>query len=315
MGKKVILISLGIIFLMPASLSAKDYDYDSKFPIKVPTFKPFELKGYKRREIEKDELEKKYSPTIKPRSKTSDNEPAPIIIHEKPARVKPIIVIDAGHGGMDPGAIGKAGTQEKDITLNYAKSLKNMLEGTMKYDVVLTRSTDVFVNLDERVRIARKADGNILISLHADAHKNPKTRGLSVYTLSERRANYEKNQMMKKADREEVIRGVDLKNESDDLQHTIIDLAQRHTKNTSYEFADMVVNNLGNEAKLLRNTLREASLEVLTGADIPSVLVELGYLSNRYEEKLLRTDEHMIRLLAGIKRSIDSYFKKYPLEK
>lgn len=224
---------------------------------------------------------------------------------------KPVIVIDAGHGGVDPGAIGRTGVKEKDITLSTAHILRKMLIQTGKYRVVLTRSNDAYIGLRDRVKKARELDGDLFISLHADSHPKPSTRGLSVYTISEGRSKREGDKLLRKADREEVIRGVDTAGHEDDVQRVLIDMAQRETKNSSATFAELVVRELGNDAKLLRNTHRFAGFAVLTGADLPSVLIELGYLSNASEESLLRTENYRTRLSRGITDAINAYFLRH----
>jgi N-acetylmuramoyl-L-alanine amidase len=224
---------------------------------------------------------------------------------------KAIIVIDPGHGGKDPGAIGKLGTREKDITLSYSKALRDALLKTGRYKVYMTRSNDKYVGLNARVNKARWAGGDVLISIHADSIRNPKTRGFSIYTISKNRAEREAKKLLRKANKEEVIKGVELKGESRDVQEAIIDFAQSETKDVSDNFSEILAKYLKKKTKPLRNTNREGSLAVLTGADIPSVLIELGYLSNRYEEKLLRTGSHRKKMVASISAAIDEYFNKY----
>lgn len=235
-------------------------------------------------------------------------------VKDKPKAInyKPVIVIDAGHGGIDPGAISRRGIKEKNITLKYAKALKKELENTKKYRVFLTRRDDKFIKLSERVERARKAKGDLFISLHADSHPDPDTRGLSVYTISSSRAEKEAGKLLTKADKEEVINGVNMKKQSDDVQHMLIKLAQRETTNNSSEFASILVKELGSDARLLENPHRSAGFAVLTGADVPSVLMELGYLTNRHEEKLLQTGDYQKKLVIGIRDAIEKYFEKNP---
>lgn len=231
-----------------------------------------------------------------------------------PVTRKPVIVIDAGHGGMDPGATGKSGIYEKKITLQYALALKKLLESSGKYKVYLTRSDDHYVDLGERVKKARGWKGDLFISLHADSHKDSDTRGLSVYTISEDRAQRETDKLYDKAGQTEVIRGVNLKGEDKEVQGVLLDLARRANTNTAATFAEMLVQKMGNNAKLLDHTHRQKSLAVLTDIDITSVLIELGYLSNRYEEKQLRTDAYRATLTTGIRNAIDDYFTRFPLQ-
>jgi N-acetylmuramoyl-L-alanine amidase len=220
----------------------------------------------------------------------------------------PVVVVDAGHGGIDPGALGRSGTREKKITFAFAVALKDALERTGKYKAILTRKGDYYVNLRERVKIAHKQKGDIFISLHADSHPRSKTRGLSVYTLSEKASDREADSLAKKANQGDVISGVDLTSASSDVQQVLIDMVQRDTKNASAYFAEVLVRELGKEAKLLKNTHRFAGFAVLTAADIPSVLVELGYLSNSTEERLLRTESYKKKLVSAMVTAINQYF-------
>jgi len=244
----------------------------------------------------------------KNRNKSHNSSPS---APQSPPR-KAVIVIDAGHGGVDPGAIGKSGKYEKNITLLYAKTLRTILEKSGRYKVILTRDRDVYVPLSQRVKRAQKSKADLLISLHADSHKNSNTRGLSVYTLSKKRAKREARKLLNKADKETVIHDIDLRKEDDDLQNMIIQMAQRRTTNNSTTFAEMIVEELGNSARLLRNTHRSAGFMVLTGADVPSVLIELGYMSNKDEERLLQKRKYRAKLVKGIMSAIDRYFEDFP---
>lgn len=243
-------------------------------------------------------------------SKSTNKRVIPFKPKHKPRRI-PVIVIDPGHGGKDPGAIGRLGTKEKQITFLYSAELKRALERTGKYKVVLTRYGDVYVPLKSRVDKARKYNGDILISIHADSIGNRNVRGFSVYTISNNRAQREARKLLRKADREEVIRGVEMRGESRDVKEAIIDFAQKETKSVSDSFSKIVAKHLGQKVKPLNRTNREGSLAVLTGADIPSVLIELGYLSNSYEERLLRQQEHRRKIVRSIISAIDEYFKRF----
>lgn len=284
----------------PASMRKPKRNYNKKkTDVKAPASmqKPEEKPSPQKVELVDEIVAPK--PIVKPSS----------LEKQKKRTGKPVIVIDAGHGGIDPGSIGRSGMQEKLITMKYAASLQKQLEKTGKFKAVLTRKGDYYVNLRDRVVIAREAKGDLFISLHADSHPNPKTRGLSVYTLSEQASDREAANLAEKANREDVLEGVDLKNENVDLQTLLIDMVQRDTKNKSAEFAELMVASLGKEAKLLKNSHRFAGFVVLTGADVPSVLVELGYMSNRVEEKLLRTDSYRENIVAAITKAVDKYFE------
>ncbi len=232
-------------------------------------------------------------------------QPAP---QEKPRNAKPVIVIDPGHGGVDPGAIGVSGIYEKEVTLRVARELKQELERSGRYKVLLTRDRDVFLPLRERVARARSASADLFISLHADAMADPRISGASVYTLSEKASDAEAQALADKENKSDMIAGMDLSHESPEITNILIDLAQRETMNLSAGFAANLIDELARETRLLRNTHRFAGFAVLKAPDVPSVLVELGYLSNEREERLLRTPEYRAKLATALSRSIDRYF-------
>jgi N-acetylmuramoyl-L-alanine amidase len=221
---------------------------------------------------------------------------------------KAVVVIDPGHGGVDPGALGVSGIYEKHITLAMARELKAQLEKGGRYKVHLTRDRDVFIRLRERVAIARQYGADLFISLHADSVANPQLAGLSVYTLSQTASDGEAQTLADKENKADLIAGIDLSHESADVANILIDLAQRETMNRSAGFAGGVVTELGRETTLLGNTHRFAGFAVLKAPDVPSILVELGYLSNPTEEKLLRQPEYRLKLAKGIARAIDRHF-------
>ena len=232
----------------------------------------------------------------------------PIPRMKPPSDSRRIVVLDAGHGGIDPGTQGKSGLREKDIVLKMALELAAMLEATGRYRVVLTRDDDTFLRLRERVATARRAGGELFISIHADAHPLSTTRGTSVYTLSETASDAEAAALAEKENKADVIAGVDLSHENKEVANILIDLAQRETMNWSAIFARLLVEELGQRVTLLRRTHRFAGFAVLKAPDLPSVLVELGYLSNRDEERALNDRAHRARLAAGIVAAIDRYF-------
>jgi N-acetylmuramoyl-L-alanine amidase len=220
----------------------------------------------------------------------------------------PMIVIDAGHGGIDPGALGVTGIYEKEITLLVAQTLRDLLTATGRYDVRLTRDGDNFIRLRDRIAIARAAGADLFLSLHADAHETTDLRGASVYTLSENASDEEAEALAAKENKADLIAGVDLSSESEVVTGILIDLAQRETKNHSVLFARLLIDAIGGEAHLLRNTHRFAGFAVLKAPDVPSVLVELGYLSNAEDEALLRSPEYQAKLGRAIVEAIDAYF-------
>lgn len=225
-----------------------------------------------------------------------------------PADGKPVVVIDPGHGGVDPGAIGVSGIYEKYITLAVARELKAALEKNGRYKVFLTRDRDIFIRLRDRVAIGRQYNADLFISLHADSVANPQLKGLSVYTLSQNASDSEAQALADKENKADLIAGIDLSHESADVANILIDLAQRETMNRSAGFAGGVVDEVGRETSLLGNTHRFAGFAVLKAPDVPSVLIELGYLSNETEERNLRQPEYRAKLAKGVSRAVDRFF-------
>ncbi len=240
-----------------------------------------------------------YRPQASPRSKNQKQTP----------QKKPMVVIDAGHGGADPGAISTSGRYEKHITLSMAKELKQILIKTGRYRATLTRNSDQFLRLRDRIAIARDADADVFLSIHADSIKNPQIRGLSVYTLSEQSSDKEAEALAKRENKADLIAGVDLTGESAEVTSILIDLAQRQTMNESAYLAEYLIKTLGRHTKLLRRTHRFAGFAVLKAPDVPSILIELGYLSNPKDERLLFSKKHRAQLAKGIVKGLDDYFK------
>lgn len=222
----------------------------------------------------------------------------------------PLIVIDAGHGGNDPGTIGSRGTHEKHITLEYAKALQLALHRSGRYRVQLTRNDDRFIILRDRIKIAQKAKASLFISLHADSAPRDNARGLSVYTVSEKASDAEAEALAARENKVDILSGLDLSHERADVADILISLAQRDTKNQSSLLADILVQELGKRVKLLNNPHRFAGFAVLKAPDIPSVLIETGFLSNREEERLLKSDRHRDKVIEGIVAAIDAYYAK-----
>ena len=229
----------------------------------------------------------------------------------KPERNGPVVVaIDPGHGGVDPGTRGRSGVYEKRITLAAARELARQLTATGRYRVVFTRDRDVFVPLPTRVAIARKAGASLFISLHADSIADRKVRGASVYTLSENASDAESAALAAKENKADVIAGIDLSSQVYDpeVANILIDLAQRQTNNDSGVFAETLVPELGTVERLLRKTHRNAGFRVLKAPDVPSVLIEMGYLSNPRDERMLRNPAMRAKLMGAVRRAIDRYF-------
>ena len=221
---------------------------------------------------------------------------------------KRVIVIDAGHGGVDPGAHGQSGVNEKDVVLAFAQQFAAQLRTSGRYEVHLTRDSDRFIPLRERVNITRRHDADLFISIHADAIDRTSVSGMSIYTLSETSSDKEAAALAAKENMSDVIAGVDLQGESSEVTDILIDLAQRETKNFSVRFAQTVVRNADGATNLLDRTHRFAGFRVLKAPDVPSVLVELGFLTNRSDERNLTSSSWRNRVAGTLVQSVDSYF-------
>ncbi|CCG09217.1 N-acetylmuramoyl-L-alanine amidase [Pararhodospirillum photometricum DSM 122] len=232
--------------------------------------------------------------------------PVAATLAAQPVR-RPTIVLDPGHGGRDPGAISPSGQYEKDLTLTMGRELRKTLEGTGRYRVVMTRSDDRSIALRDRIALGRQAEGDLFISLHADAMRDPGVRGLSVYTLSETASDAEAGALADRENKADILLNADLSNQSPDVANILIDLAQRATMNNSALFANTLIRNLPGDVRKLIKTHRSAGFAVLKAPDMPSVLVEMGFLSNQTDENLLRTAGYRSKLADAIVRSIDDY--------
>ncbi|MGB8612497.1 MAG: N-acetylmuramoyl-L-alanine amidase [Pseudolabrys sp.] len=223
---------------------------------------------------------------------------------------RPLIVIDPGHGGIDNGAKGTGGELEKDVVLAFALILREKLEAQGKYRVAMTRSEDEFIALGERVRFARSRNAALFVSVHADAL--PKREGLAegatVYTLSENASDAEAARLAETENKADVIAGVDLTAEPDDVANILVDLAQRETKTFSMQFARTVVEELKSAARLHKHPLKSAGFKVLLAPDVPSVLVELGYMSTKDDLKQLTSANWRARTAQALAQAVDAYF-------
>ena len=237
--------------------------------------------------------------------------PAPEPFTPKPrkqANSKPVIVLDAGHGGVDPGALGRK-AREKSVTLNFTRELAKQLRATGKYKVYLTRNRDIYIPLRQRVNIARKHNADLFISIHADAIKRKNVRGMSIYTLSETASDKEAAALAKKENQSDIIAGIDFADQPPEVANILIDLAQRETKNLSVKFANLVVDNARGKTRLLDRTHRFAGFRVLKAPDVPSVLIELGFLTNRSDEKQLLSSAWRRKVAGALVNSVDGFFR------
>jgi N-acetylmuramoyl-L-alanine amidase len=232
---------------------------------------------------------------------------------ERPVDAKPVVVLDPGHGGVDPGTSSASGITEKEVVLTFARTLKAKLEARGHYEVYLTRDDDIFLPLRERVAIAQKKGANLFLSIHADyfPNKTDKATGATVYTLSEEASDEEARALAAKENFSDALAGVELPSDSDEvLANILIDLAQRETQNRSVVFARSIVGELAGKGALHTRRLRSAGFRVLKAPDIPSVLLELGFLSNPEDEKRLTSEAWRNRTADAVAGSIDAYFAK-----
>ncbi len=244
------------------------------------------------------------------RRKKRSKEAAPIVEPKHGANGRHVIVIDTGHGGVDPGTISKGGHYEKNITLAAGLALKKLLESSSRYRVVMTRSRDIFVPLEKRVAIGRRSGADLFLSLHADSIANRKVRGATVYTLSETASDSEAAALARKENKSDIIAGVDLDGESPLLMEILIDLMQRETMNYSAEFANLLIPEMSQTMVLRTNSHRFAGFRVLKAPDVPSVLIEMGYLSNVKDVQMLTSPQGISRVAQAIARAIDAYFRR-----
>lgn len=224
---------------------------------------------------------------------------------------KPLIIIDPGHGGQDPGALGANGMYEKTIVLAVGLELKKQLEQSGKYRVKMTRDSDVFIPLRGRVNYARQNKGDLFISLHADSIQNSRVTGASVYTISEKASDSETEKLAERENKSDLIAGIDLSHQEDDVAGILIDLTARDTMNQSRYLAKTVLRNFDQHGiKTLDGSERSAGFAVLKAMDIPSILVEMGYLTNRDEVERLSSSIYRQKIATALKYSIDGYFQK-----
>jgi len=222
---------------------------------------------------------------------------------------KKMIIIDPGHGGIDSGAISRKGVAEKTIVLSVARTLRKILLATGRYDVKMTRNDDTFIPLRKRVEFARKNGGDLFLSIHADTVNHSSVRGATIYTLSEKASDVEAGALAQKENRSDIIAGVDLAEENDAVTDILIDLVLRETKNHSIYFAQTIVNSLGHITRISKTPHRFGGFAVLKAPDIPSVLIELGFLSNGKDVRLLSSKKWQRRVSRAIAASINKYFK------
>jgi N-acetylmuramoyl-L-alanine amidase len=237
-------------------------------------------------------------------------EPAAVVQPRPKSDARPIIVLDPGHGGIDNGTKAASGEMEKTLVLEFALLLRDKIEKAGKYHVVMTRSDDTFVALADRVQFARAQQASLFISIHADALPRGEgdAQGATVYTLSETASDSEAARLAETENRADVIAGVDLTYQPDDVADILIDLAQRETKSYSVQFARGLIDSMRTAARMHKHSLKSAGFRVLKAPDIPSVLIELGYVSNRQDIKSLTSADWREHTADSIAKAIDRFF-------
>jgi N-acetylmuramoyl-L-alanine amidase len=228
-----------------------------------------------------------------------------------------VVAIDAGHGGEDPGSIGPSGFYEKNITLPIARQLAQLIDRQPGMKAMMVRTNDYYIHVNRRTEIARGQQADLLVSIHADAFTSPQPRGASVWVLSLRRATTEVGRMLEQTERHsELLGGVGeiIKDSANEryLAQTVLDLSMNHSMVTAYQVANEVLQELGKIASLHKKEPQAASLGVLKAPDIPSILVEVGFISNPQEEKQLKSGSHQSKLAQSLFNALKRHFEKSP---
>jgi N-acetylmuramoyl-L-alanine amidase len=226
---------------------------------------------------------------------------------KRPQRAKKLICIDPGHGGIDPGATGVTGTLEKDLVLTASLQLRDVLLRSGRYDVAMTRDSDIFLSLKARVAFCRSKAADLMISVHADS-ATVAVRGATVYTLSEKASDTEAEQLARAENQSDVIAGVEIGREDDVVSSILIDLAQRDTKMKSVNFAHALVPELQKTGRTVPRSHKFAGFRVLKAPDVPSVLLEMGYLTNAADEIQLQSAAWRAMLAQAVLRALDAHF-------
>ena len=223
---------------------------------------------------------------------------------------RPLIVLDPGHGGIDNGTKAPSGEFEKDVVLAFAQVLRERLLASGKYRVEMTRTDDTYIPLDERVRFARSKHAALFISLHADFLPKGEgtTEGASIYTLSDRASDTEAARLAEAENKADIIAGVDLTAEPNDVTNILVDLAQRETKTFSVQFARTALGELKAATTVHKQPLKAAGFKVLTAPDVPSVLIELGYMSTKDDLKHLISPAWRLKAAGALAQAVDTYF-------
>ncbi|MCK0069859.1 N-acetylmuramoyl-L-alanine amidase [Kordiimonas laminariae] len=221
---------------------------------------------------------------------------------------KRIIVVDAGHGGPDPGTLGRYGSNEKILTLKISREIKRELERTGRYRVYLTRDKDIYIPHRKRFEIAKRMGADLFISVHVDSIANSKVRGGTVYTLNENASDKEAARLAAKENKSDILAGVDLAETNNEVSSILIDLAQRETMNNSAQFAEILVPEMRRQVKMHRRGHRFANFLVLKSPDVPSVLIETGYQTNKQDARMLNSRDGQRRIAKAVSAGVNKYF-------
>jgi N-acetylmuramoyl-L-alanine amidase len=249
------------------------------------------------------------SPAVQPPSAALPVNAAP---PNAPPDSRPVVVIDPGHGGVDNGTQSGGEVPEKEVVLAFGLALRDRLERTGKYRVVMTRSDDTFIPLDDRVRIGRNQSASLFISIHADAlpRKEGEAQGATIYTLSDKASDAEAERLADAENRADAIAGINLTDEPTDVADILIDLVRRETRTFSNRFARLLMTDMKPATPLHKRPLKSAGFRVLKAPDVPSVLVELGYTSNKADMEHLVSEAWRARTADAMARAVDSFLTK-----
>jgi N-acetylmuramoyl-L-alanine amidase len=223
-----------------------------------------------------------------------------------------VVVIDPGHGGIDNGTHASTGEAEKDLVLAFASALRDRIEQGGKYRVVMTRTNDTFVPLADRVRVARNNRAALFVSIHADAlprHEGD-AQGATIYTLSDKASDREAERLAEAENKADAIGGVDLTEEPTEVADILIDLAQRETRTFSNRFAQLLMSEMKTSARMHKHPLKSAGFRVLKAPDVPSVLVELGYVSNKADLRQMASEEWRSRTVRSVAKAVETFLAK-----
>jgi N-acetylmuramoyl-L-alanine amidase len=229
----------------------------------------------------------------------------------QPPDARPLIVIDPGHGGIDNGTQA-GGEMEKNLVLGFGLALRDRIEKSGKYRVVMTRDDDTFIPLNDRVKVARNQSAALFVSIHADAlpRREGDAQGATIYTLSDKASDAEAERLAEAENKSDAIGGVNLTDEPTEVADILIDLAQRETKTFSNRFARLLMGEMKNTARMHKHPLKSAGFRVLKAPDVPSVLVELGYVSNKGDLERLVSENWRTKTVGSMAQAIDAFFAK-----